>query len=188
MCIPAMSAGTVGQIGTGLQIAGLASGAFGAYNKSKSDKAAYEYQAQVSKNNATLAEWQAQDAMQRGASAEQQQRLKTAQLRGSQRARLAASGVVLDEGSPLRILDDTDYMGELDARTIQDNTAKEVWGHRMQGANYASDSSMLKARADAESPFGSAFSTLLTGAGTVADSWYRRKKATERPGAPYPDY
>lgn len=183
MCVPSLipSTGTIGSIGTGLQIAGLAAGTFGSYQKSKAEKGAYEYQAAVSKNNATMAEWQAQDALQRGATAEQQSRLKTAQLQGSQRAALAARGVALDEGSALNILDDTDFMGGADVRTIRDNANKEAWGHRVQGANYESDSSMLKARADAESPFGSAMSTLLTGGGTVAESWYRRRKATEGP-------
>jgi hypothetical protein len=173
-----MAAGTVGSIGTGLQVAGMVSGAFGSYNKSKAAQGAYEYQADVSKNNATLARWQAQDALQRGATSVQQQQLKTAQLRGSQRAAFAARGVALDEGSALHILDDTEYMGGMDARTIQNNANREAWGHRVNAGNYESDSSMLRARAGAESPMGEAFSTLLTGGGAVAESWYRRKRST----------
>lgn len=160
---------------TGLQVAGMASSAMGAYNQSKGTKAAYEYQAAVNRNNATLAEWQARDAITRGQRAEQSQRLKTAQLKGSQRAALAARGVALDEGSALNILDDTDFMGEADAMTIRDNAAREAWGARTQGANYESDASMLSARAGAESPFKAAAGSLLTSAGSVANSWYRYK-------------
>jgi hypothetical protein len=165
-----------------IQVAGMAASTYGAYQKSKATRSAYEYQAAVNQNNATLAEWQAQDALQRGARSEQTQRLKTAQLRGTQRARLAANGVALDEGSPLALLQDTDYMGELDANTIRDNAGKEAWGARIQGGNYSRDASMLSDRADAESPWGAAGSTLLTGAGSVADSWYRRKMTTSAPG------
>ncbi len=175
MCL---AAATMGSIGTGLQVAGMVSGAFGAYNQSKATQQAYDYQAAVNRNNAQIAEWQAQDSITRGQKAEQSQRLKTAQLQSSQRAAFAARGVALDEGSPLNILNDTDYMGELDALTIRDNAAKEAWGHRTQGANYSNDSAMLSARADAESPLGSAAGTLLTGAGAVADSWYRRSLKT----------
>lgn len=181
MCTPELlsSAATMGQIGTGLQIAGVVSGVMGSANQSKATQQAYDYQAAVNRNNAQVAEWQAQDALTRGAKAEQAQRLKVAQLKSSQRAGFAARGVALDEGSPLAILQDTDYMGELDALTIRDNAAKEAWGARMQGANYAGDASMLSARAGAESPSGAALNTLLTGAGAVASSWYNRGGKTK---------
>jgi len=174
----ATSAGPLASISAGLQIAGVVNGAFGASRQAEATQNAYNYQAAVNRNNAQIAEWQAQDAVTRGAKAEQTQRLKAAQLKGSQRAAFAARGVALDEGSPLAILQDTDYMGEMDALTIRDNAAREAWGHRTQGANYSGDASMLSARADAESPSGAAFNTLLTGAGAVADSWYRRKTKT----------
>jgi hypothetical protein len=173
-----MSAGTLGQIGTGLQIAGVASGVMGAARQAETNKNAYEYQAAVNRNNAQYAEWQAQDALTRGAKAEQSQRLKAAQLKSSQRASLAARGVALDEGSPLSILQDTDYMGEMDALTIRDNAAKEAWGARVQAGNYRSDSTMLSNRAAAESPSSAAFGTFLTGAGAVASSWYDRNRKT----------
>lgn len=171
-------ASTVGNFGTATQAFGVGYATVGAYNKAKADKAALEYQAGVDRNNAQLAEWQAQDALARGQSAVDASRLKTASLKGSQRARLAANGVALDEGSALNILEDTDYMGDLDAAVISDNAKKEAWGIRTQGANYSSNADLLAARANAESPFGSAAGTLLTGAGAVADSWYRRRTAT----------
>lgn len=165
-----------GQIGTGLQVAGVVSGVLGASRQATATKNAYEYQAAVNRNNAQVAEWQAQDALSRGAKAEQAQRLKVAQLKSAQRAGFAARGVALDEGSPLAILQDTDYMGELDALTIRDNAAKEAWGHRVQGANASGDASMLASRAGSESPGGAAFNTLLTGAGAVASSWYKPRR------------
>lgn len=175
MCL---QAATIGSIGTGLQIAGAVSGAFGSYQQSKATQAAYNYQAAVNRNNAQIAEWQAADAIARGQKSEQAQRLKAAQLKSSQRAAFAARGVALNEGSPLNILADTDYMNELDALTIRDNAARESWAFRNQAAGYASDASMLSARADAESPMGAAFGSLLTGAGVVADSWYNLKRKT----------
>lgn len=175
MCDPTL----IGKVGSGLQIAGVVSSAQAAYNQSKATKAATEYQAAVDRNNAQRAEWQAQDAITRGQKAEQAQRLKTAQLRSSQRAAFAARGVALDEGSPLAILQDTDYMGELDAQTLKDNAAREAWGHRTQASSYRSNADMLSARAAAESPTGAAFTSLLTNAGAVASSWYNRKTKTE---------
>ena len=173
-----MSASTLGTVATGLQLAGAAVSTAGAYNKSKSDKAAYEYQGAVNRNNATIAEWQARDAITRGQKAEQQQRLKVAQLKSTQRASFAARGMAVDEGSPLSILDDTDFMGEQDALTLRDNAAREAWGYRVQAGNYAGDAGMLSGRADAESPFKAGATTLLSNAGAVASSWYSRKTKT----------
>lgn len=165
----AMSASTV------LSVAGMGMNAVGSYNQSKATQDAYSYQAAVTRNNAQLAEWQAQDALVRGANAEQSQRLKTAALKGTQRAQLAARGVALDEGSALNILNDTDYIGNLDAATVRDNAAREAWGYRNQGAGYASDATMLSSRASAENPLLSGASSLLTSAGSVADNWYKRR-------------
>lgn len=162
-----------------MQAAGAASSANAAKAQSASTKAGYEYQAAVNRNNEQVAEWQAQDAIQRGAQAEQAQRLKVAQLRGTQRAGFAARGVSLDEGSPLAILQDTEYMGQLDVNTIRDNTAKEAWALRNQGANYESDAAMLSARAAAEDPTRAMFGSLLSSSGQVASSWYSYKARTK---------
>lgn len=169
---------SAGGLATGLGIAGAVMSTTGAYSKSKSDKAAYEYQSAVSRNNATIAEWQARDAITRGQTAEQQQRLKAAALKSTQRASFAARGLALDEGSPLSILDDTDFMGEMDALTLRDNAAREAWGYRVQAGNYAGDAGLLSGRADAESPLRAGGTTLLSNAGSVASSWYSRKTKT----------
>lgn len=159
----------------GMQIAGTVAGAYGAYKQSKATKASLEYQASVARNNAEYSESQARDAIRRGQVAENDVRRRTAQLEGSQRARLAANGIDLGEGSALNILLDTSYFGELDALNVRDNSAREAAGFRTQRSNQSSNASLLDARAGMEDPFGAATTTLLTGAGAVADSWYRSK-------------
>lgn len=165
-----------------VSLAGLVGGAafsvLGAYNTSKSNKKAYQYNAAVEANNAKFADMQAHDAIARGETAEATSRMKTAQLAGHQRAIMAARGIALDEGSPLNILNDTAYMGEQDARVIRDNAAKEAWALRNQSTNYKSNAALLDARADAENPFLNATGTLLTAGGTVADRWYKYSKST----------
>lgn len=174
MCEPA-SAATLASASQGLMIAGTVAGAYGAYNQSKASKASLEYQASVARNNAEYSESQARDAIRRGQVAENDVRRRTAQLRGSQRARLAANGVDLGEGSALNILLDTDYFGELDALNVRDNSNREAAALRTQGSNQIGNANLLDARADMESPIGAALPTLLTGAGAVANSWYRNK-------------
>ncbi|MER1940651.1 hypothetical protein ABS755_08075 [Castellaniella sp. FW104-16D08] len=140
----------------------------------------YAYQAQVSRNNAMVAEWQARSALQAGAKAEQTQRLKAASLTGAQRARLAANGVDLGQGNALNILMDTDYMNERDVQTIKDNAALKAWGYRVDGRNSMDNAGMLDAgafnavdAAGAINPTAAAGSTMLSGLGQVASSWYR---------------
>lgn len=162
----------------GMQIAGAVTQSMAARNNAVAQQNALNYQAQVSANNAKIAQWQAQDALQRGARAEQTQRLKTAQLKGSQRASLAARGIALDEGSALNLLQDTDYMGDLDVATIQDNTTKEAWGYQNQANGYLNDAALQGYRAGETNSNAALAGTLLTGAGTVADSWYRRNALT----------
>jgi hypothetical protein len=173
--LPAVSTSTLANASLGLTAAGAGMSVMGAYGKAGSTQAAYEYQAQVAQNNAIAAEWQAQDAITRGQVAEARQRMNTAQLKGTQRASLAARGLDLGEGSALNILTDTDYMGELDALTIRDNAAREAWGYRENAKGAMSDAAMMRMRASAESPAMAATGSLLSGATSVASSWYGLK-------------
>jgi hypothetical protein len=174
-----------------LGAASLAFGAMGAYQQSASAKASMEYQSQVAQNNAITAEYQAQDAVKRGEVAEAEQRRRTSMMKGSQTARLAANGLDISEGSALNILSDTDWMGEQDALTVRDNASREAWGYRQQGANSQSNSDMLSASADAQNPFLSGVSSIMTNestgllaesimtkpGGLVADKWYKMSES-----------
>lgn len=154
-------------------IGGSALSVLGAYKSSKGNKDAYRYQAQIASNNAQLAEWQAQNAEARGKNTEANVRIHGAQMESTQRASMAARGIALDEGSPLRVLQDTEFMTEHDARTVEDNTAQEAWALRVQGGSAKANAGLLSARASAEDPLMNATGTLLTTGGTVADRWYR---------------
>jgi len=171
------TAGGLGNMGLFMQIAGLATSAFGAYSQGKADKAATEQQAAVTRNNEMLAQWQAADALRRGKEAEQTHRFKVASMKGSQRASFAARGLDIGEGSAFNILADTDYMGERDAITIRNNASREAWGHTVSAKNAGSNADLLEMRARNTNPATGAFTTLLTGAGQVAASWYKRSTA-----------
>lgn len=175
-----MSSATMAGLSATASLAGLGLSTMAAYNQSKASKAAYEYQAAVANNNATLDEYKARDAIMRGQSAEIAQRMKTAGLKGTQRASLAARGLDLGEGSAADILASTDYMGETDALTIRDNASREAWGYRVRGSNSSADAGMYGARSRAESSGMAAATSLLTGAGKVAGSWYRYRNEANR--------
>lgn len=179
-------ASTISNVGLAAQVAGGVGQTYASYNRSSGEKTGYEYQSKVMRNNAQLAEWQAQDAIERGGKTKQNIQLKKAALRGKQEAILASRNVALDEGSALNILTDTDLMGLRDEAQAEDNANKEAWALRNQAAGYNSNADFLKYRADSQSPGLDALGTALTSTGRVASSWYAMRTRTAGGGkSPY---
>lgn len=154
-----------------LAIASTAVSAYGAYSQAKAQKGALQYQERVAQNNAQLAEYAAQDAERRGAEDAARARRQTAALRGTQRATMAARGLDLNAGTPLSLLEDTDYLGEVDQATISRNTANEAWRLRNQKENYVSDAAMYRTGASNVSPGLSLATSLVNSGSMVASKW-----------------
>ncbi len=146
--------------------------AVGAYNQAKAQQASLQAESQVALNNAVLAEWQAQDASERGATSAARAMIKGGQVKGAQRAALAANGVDLSGASAQAVLNDTDYITAVDANTIADNAAREAWGYRMQSRQYVDKARMARAGAESVNPWLAAGTSLLSSATSVARSWY----------------
>lgn len=161
----------------GMQAAGVGVSSVAAYQKAEMDKTAYTMQAQVAETNAQLDEFRAADAITRGKTTLGKHQLSVRQMVGTQRAQLAANGLTLDSGSPLNILSDTEFMGARDAEIIKSNALKEAWGYKVQAVNDRNAASMLRYRAGMSDPGSAAATTALTGAGSVAASWYNMGKS-----------
>lgn len=149
---------------------------------------AANYQAQVDRNNAIMAQQNAQDARRRGDQAQEEQQRKTAQIEGRQRAAFAANGIELTSGSPVDVLADTATFGELDRQTIGNNAEREARGYEAQRVNFNSSAGLNKMKADNASAAGSlgALSSLvngganvlrggsaLSGSSSVSASWFK---------------
>jgi len=138
-----------------------------AQNQQVAQNRAIEYQAQIQDNNAEIMEMQAQDAEARGESEETDLRRKVSRLKGAQRAKYGASGVVTDAGSPLDALLDTTAEEERDALTIRHNAAMEAWGHRVSAADTRSQANLTRYRkVDPDIPYQT---TLLSGKSKMYD-------------------
>jgi hypothetical protein len=133
-------------------------------------------QAQVQRNNATIANWDASDAILQGAQKAQQSMQNTASLVSTQRATMAANGLDLSQGTPANIVASTKYQGELDTNTIQANAARQAWGYANQAVNATNNAEILTSSANQLSSSRSGFTTLLGGAGNVASNWYGLNK------------
>jgi len=160
-------------------VASTALGAYGQIQAGQQAQAAANYNAAVARNNEIIAGRQAEDALKRGQVAEDEQRRRTRAMAGTQRAALAASGVQLDQGSPVDILSDTAQFGELDALTIRNNAEREAYGYRVQGMNFGAEAGLQQSRASSAMTSAAigAGSTLLSGAASAYDrysTWKRR--------------
>lgn len=142
-------------------MAGAGLSAYGQYQQAQAAKDAAKYNQKVS-------EIQAADARDRGVYEQEALGRKIGAMRGQQRANMAANGVDLSSGTPADVLEQTDYYGLEDQRTLATNIEREA-------AGYSNRARLAGMQADSINPDLSAAGSLLTNAGTVADKWYRYK-------------
>lgn len=157
--------------------AGAGAGAAGAYGTATSQKNSLLYDAQVADQNASISQWQAQDAIYRGHLDEQSSRMQTAAVKGAQRAAMAANGITVGEGSSNDVLTTTDYTGLRDALAIRNDAIRSAWGYNVQATNYRDNARMLRKGAKQINPWFSAATSLLGSATTAASSNYLLGKA-----------
>lgn len=173
MCGPAEM---LQSVGTGMQYGS-------AIAQGKAQQNMYNYQAQMDEINAKIAERQAERAVDNGANEQAKLREKYAQLRGSQRAAIGASGVAADSGSGNAVLMDTESSLAMDAETLRSNTQDEKWGHDIQAYN-SRESAKMNRYAGQQARSASrlnAMSALLSGGASVANSWYQTRKSQAWP-------
>ena len=84
----------------------------------KQQKKMADYNSQLSKRDAELAEIKANEALAQGQKDQEKARLEYKARRGQMAAKFGASNVALDSGSALNMLADTTEAGELDALDI----------------------------------------------------------------------
>lgn len=159
------------------QVGGMAASAVGSYYSAATQKAALQGQAAIADVNARIAELGAQSALAQGQQQVANLTLKAGQLKGSQRAAMAANGIDLGEGNAAEVLASTDIMKEIDKHIVEANAVRSAWGYKTQAVNFQNDALMKRAGADGISPGMAAAGSLLGSAGTVASSWYSLNKA-----------
>ena len=159
-----------------LAIASLAATAIGAgvsavgsIKQGQAANQAAQYQSEVATQNAQYAAMKAQWTAEAGREQENEQGRKDRAVGGAIKAQQAASGVDVNTGSALDVQSSADQLGQLSRLNIRTNTARDVYGYRTQGANYAADAQALKAqrRNDLTAGWLGAAGSLLGGASSV---------------------
>lgn len=92
-------------------------------------------QAAELRTNAIYLNRAANDAIARGRTESDLQRVQTQQLIGTQRTAQAAGGGEVNTGTNAIIQQDTAQLGELDALTISNNAAREAYGYQVQASS-----------------------------------------------------
>lgn len=159
------------------QGAGGAMQAVGAFYSAKSQKMSLELQAKMDELNAQRKEMAARDVLMQGQQAEQAVRQQAAEIKSAQRAGMAAGGVDLSSVTAVAIQTSTDYLSELDAKTVQLNAIRGAWGQRLDAVNYRNSALMARASSKAISPFMAATSSILGSAAQMGMSYSSMKNA-----------
>ncbi len=138
-----------------------------------------QYQARVEENAATR-------TRNVGIEEENRHREEVAQLIGRQRARMAASGIRIDQGTSLDLQEDASILGEADAMRIRRN-----FTDRADVLDQQSSLSRFEAGATRQAGRNALAGSLLTAGGQfvgsgVADKWFNNKSAA-RVGLPLGD-
>ena len=158
----------------------------GSIQQSRAAQAQAAFQAAVARNNAIIAQRQAEDARLRGEEGAARTGLATRQFIARQRVAQAGLGQTTDVGSALDLTADTAAAGKLDELTIRANAEREAIGFLTQGFNFEAEARLadLRRRSARNAGLISAFGTIITTAGTVHEKFTLRKLALERGRVP----
>lgn len=162
-------------------IVGVGMSAYGMYAQGQAQQQQADYQSAVAQRNADNAAMQAADRERTGQIEEKQMRLKTEQMIGQAKSDLSGSGVQIGTGSPLDVVKDAAAWGEWDVQQHRWNVAKDIWNINNTKDNYTAQSSLYQMQGQnaAQAGMWGAGTSLISGAGTVADKWYTYKTGQE---------
>lgn len=185
MCLDAAGMGGIGFLTSAIgSFAGYQSSMLKAdFERKMAERQAqvYEQQANIARQNAVINDKQSEIAMDKGADEVNQVKQKYRTLTGQQRAVMGALGFVTTDGSPDKILDETEELANIDIEAMRYNNRKTKWGYDIGRMNYLNeaimlDSSAANARWGGDATYAlesySARNTLLTGITGAATDYY----------------
>ena len=167
----------VAAAGVAASVAGSVVGGISSYQQGKAAQEQYNYQAQVERENAKIAEQNAAQVRQQGIEESRLQRMKTAQKVASQTTAMAANGVDVTQGTSLDVIEDTAATGELDALQTSYNYETKAMQYDRQANNFLNQAN-LDVISGRNAYTASRMNTLASGlegvskVGNVAEKWF----------------
>lgn len=161
-------------------IAGAGISAVGAVEQGQATANAATFSAEVAKNNALIADYNAQHAIQAGQTQAAGQSLKGAAAGGKIKAGQAASGIDVNSGSALNVQQSERETAKLDTETVLSNAKLQEYGYRSQETSFKAQSELDKLTAE-QAPIGAtigAGGSLLSNASGLGFKWSTLGTAT----------
>lgn len=141
MCFATVAAGAA-IAGTALSAVGQISSGYQAAAQAQAEGQTRAYQAQVARNNAIIAEQQAQRTERAAAAAATAESMKLAARMGRIKAAQAASGVDVNTGTAVDVQAGSRLVGKLDVDTLFSNKMLDAYGYRVRGSNYEAEAGL----------------------------------------------
>ena len=148
-----MCPGTLAIVGA----AGAAASAGGALYSGIAQSEAASYQATVARNNALIAQGNAQRAIAAGQQQAQTQSLKNAATAGAIKTAQAANGVDVNSGSAVDVQASQRETGQLDTQNTLYNSMIQAYGYRVNATSDTAQAGLEEATAE-NAPVGAALS------------------------------
>ena len=164
----------------GMGVAGAAVSAVGSVEAGEAGKGSADYQAQVARNNALIANENATWTAESGESKVAAQGMKTAQTVGTTKAAQGASNIDVNTGSASDVRTSEAKLGVLDALTIRSNSAREAYGYEVASTSDTAQAGLLEqqgAQAQTAGDIG-ALSSFLSGASSVGSKYQMMQLGT----------
>ena len=148
--------------------------AYSAFVGAKTSAYVQKKQAQIAQDNAEIMRMGAETAYRQGEQQVAKITRRAGQIKGAQRARYAANGVAIGEGSTAEVATNTDLDKEMDVWTAKFNAMQAAWGYNRKSLEYGSQGSALGTVSSANRSLApaAALSAGLSGATQVASNWY----------------
>lgn len=134
------------------------------------------YKAQVARNNAIIAEQNADYATRAGQAKAAQESLQGAAKLGRIRTAIAAGGLDVNSGSAVDVQESQAEQTALDVETVIHNAQLDAYGYRSQSKNFEAEAGLqdYSGKETAAAGKTEAFGTLLSGASSAGSSWTTR--------------
>lgn len=134
---------------------------------------AANYQAQIARNNAVIAQQNAVRTEQAGQVATEAQGRKGAAKSGSLKVAQASNGVDVNTGSAVDVQAGERMTNQLDTETVASNSEQHAYGYRTQSDNFKSEADLDQAKADNAIPAAVLGATggLLSSASSIGGKW-----------------
>lgn len=159
------------EIAIGLIGAGVS--AMGAIMQGNAQAAMYNYQAQIADMNARIAAQNAGVESAAGETKMAQEGERLAQERGAQKARLGASGLAMNQGTPEAVMESVDLVEKQDLGNIQFSAAERAYGMRIQEVQDVAQAGLdrMGAKTSQETGMIGAITSILGGGTSFSNKW-----------------